>query len=52
MDNFRPYADTTAVGTALLSFFELIPWAEIAAFLSAAYLVVRIYYIIKNKGKE
>lgn len=45
-------ADATAIGAAVLSFFKVIPWAEIAAFLSVLYLLVRLYFVIKNKGKE
>lgn len=43
--------DLTALMTMLLSFFNLIPWAAIAAFLTAVYFLFRIYYIVKNKGK-
>ena len=35
-------ADMAAMGTAVLSFFNLIPWANIAAFLTCIYLVIRI----------
>ena len=45
-------ADVTALGAGILSFFKAIPWPEIAAFLSAVYLLVRIFFILKNKGKE
>lgn len=48
----HPVGDTTAVTAAILSFFKVIPWPEIAAFLSALYLLIRIYYVLKNKGKE
>jgi hypothetical protein len=43
--------DATAITTAVASFFTLIPWSSVAAFLSAIYLLCRVYYIIKNKGK-
>ena len=45
-------ADVTALGAGILSFFKAIPWPEIAAFLSAVYLLVRLFFIIKNGGKE
>lgn len=44
--------DITAIGTAFLSFFKMVPWPEISAFLAAVYMVMRIYYVLKNKGKE
>jgi hypothetical protein len=34
--------DVWAVGTAFLSFFKLIPWPEIAAFLAALYTFFRL----------
>ena len=51
VQSLKTPADSTAIVAAVLSFFKLIPWAEIAAFLSAVYLLVRLYYVIKNKGK-
>lgn len=45
-------ADTAAVGGAIAAFFKMVPWPEIAAFLSAIYLVIRIFFVLKNKGKE
>lgn len=42
-------ADIAAMGTAVLSFFNLIPWANIAAFLTCIYLVVRIWFAFKNR---
>ena len=44
--------DATAIGAVILSLIKAIPWPEIGAFLGCIYLVCRIYYIIKNKGKE
>jgi len=35
-------ADWTAVGTAFLAFFKIIPWPEIAAFLAALYTFLRL----------
>ncbi len=35
-------ADAAAVSTAFLSFFKVIPWPEIAAFLAAVYTFVRL----------
>jgi hypothetical protein len=34
--------DGVAVGTAFLSFFKIIPWPEIAAFLAAVYTLCRL----------
>jgi len=34
--------DAAAVVTAFLSFFKLIPWPEIAAFLAALYTFLRL----------
>jgi hypothetical protein len=44
--------DGTAIGVALLSFFKVVPWPEIAAFFSVVYLLIRIYFVLKNKGKN
>jgi hypothetical protein len=49
---FKNGFDLTAISTAFMAFFQVIPWASVAAFLSAIYLLARIYFIIKNKGKE
>jgi hypothetical protein len=35
-------ADGAAVGTAVLAFFKVIPWPEIAAFLAAVYTFLRL----------
>jgi hypothetical protein len=43
--------DAAAIATAILSFLKAIPWPEVAAFCSAVYMVLRIYYVLKNKGK-
>lgn len=45
-------ADATAVSVSALSFFQVIPWPSIAGFLSALYVLVRLYFVIKNRGKE
>lgn len=45
-------ADGTAVTTAFLAFFKMVPWPEIAAFLSVIYISIRIVFVLKNKGKE
>lgn len=49
---FLKVGDYVAIPTAVLSFFKVVPWPEIAAFLSAVYLLIRIWYVLKNKGKE
>lgn len=38
----KTQADVTAVGVSVASFFKLIPWPEIAAFLACVYTVLRI----------
>ena len=42
--------DVLAVSTAALSFFKIIPWPEIAAFLAAVYTFCRIVGWIVTKG--
>lgn len=49
--NYKTF-DITAVGVAFMSFFKLVPWPEIAAFLSVIYLLLRIYFVLRNKGRE
>ena len=41
--------DTSAVTTALLSFFKLIPWPEIAAFLAVIYTGWRLVDMVWEK---
>lgn len=48
MTYFKGSADAAATGGVVLAFFELIPWAEIAAIASAVYFCVSIYYTIRN----
>lgn len=41
-DAAKVKADVAAVGGAAASFFKLIPWPEIAAFLACVYTALRI----------
>lgn len=45
-------ADVTAISASVLSFFMAIPWSGISAFFATIYMILRIYYIYKNKGNE
>lgn len=44
--------DGTAFSVMLLSFFQVIPWPHIAAFVSTIYFLVRLYFVIKNKRDD
>lgn len=46
--------DQAAIVTAALSFFKMIPWPEIAAFLAAVYTLMRIveFFVLKNNKSK
>jgi hypothetical protein len=41
--------DGAAVTTAGLSFFKVIPWAEVAGFLSSVYLLLQLWMFFYHK---
>lgn len=51
-DNHFTRTDGAAVGAALLAFFKLVPWPEIAAFLAALYTFLRLIGMVVDWAKS
>lgn len=45
-DATKAKGDALAVTTSALAFFQMIPWAEVAAFLACVYTVLRIVELV------
>jgi hypothetical protein len=52
-DAAKDKTDAGAIGTAVLAFFKVIPWPELAAFAAFVYTVLRIAEFVASwiKGK-